>query len=916
MMLQPDRKHLYRQINERRRPVCPLQFSRLRARAAFFVSLKECSHDQGAHRRLHTRLGVLTELVSDHSGVTDCDREPIHVPGQIQPHGFLLAFTPDQMVSSVSANIGDFTGVAAADWLGHSIRGLIDREAMHGLMNRITALHGPDAIERIFALPLFANKPPLDVAVHRVGTLVVVECEAAITDEREAAALVRAMVARLKHAEGLMAFFRDGARHVQALTGFDRVMVYRFDAEGHGEVVGEALRGSKDSYMGLHYPASDIPVQARALYLRNPFRIIVDVAATPVPIRSRSEAGDEPLDQTLSVLRAVSPVHIQYLKNMGVAASLSISIIVDGKLWGLFACHHRAARLPSLAYRTAAELFGEMYSMMLEGRLRREAAEHELRDRALAALLVAENEQNDQLLTDASRLGELIFDTIPADGVSVLAEGLVWSDGITPDKARCRAIASKLSKREKRDVFSTDQLGTWLGDASSDSEAPAGCVAIPLMLGSADYLLLFRRERLRTLQWAGNPEKPLHAEDGVLSPRQSFTAWSQLVEGKCEPFTVAQVRAAETIRVALMEAALRALGGAARSEPPMRSGQDMLIAELNHRVRNILALVHGLISQTRSSTETADNFIITLDDRVQSLARAHNQVTSDRWGPARLKDLIETETGAYLEAAGNRVHITGPNVLIQPAAFTTLALVFHELLTNAAKYGALSDSGVVTLSWVIEDEGDLLLDWLESGGPVVALPSRRGFGSTIIERSIAYDLGGSAQVDFAPEGFTAQFRIPARHIAGLSAMEATPLIPPPSLIDSSLLAGTCVLLLEDSMIIAMDCADTLQELGATKVITASTVREALAAIASHTFQFALLDFNLNNETSVEVADALSTLGVPFAFATGYDGDIQSKGHANAPVVGKPYGKKQLIPMLVGLGFGLDTSLVASPMIKQ
>ncbi len=839
--------------------------------------------------------------MSDPDTASLCDREPIHAPGQIQPHGFLLAFAPDQTVSFVSANIGDFTGIGPADWLGQSIRGLLDPSALHDIGNKITTLHGPDAIERSFALTLIPGRSPFDIAVYRVGGLVVIDGEPAIIDEREAAALVRAMVARLKHTEGLTAFFRDGARHVQALTGFDRVMVYRFDTDGHGEVVGEALRGSRDSYLGLHYPASDIPAQARALYMRNPFRIIADVAAETVPLQSRPGAGYEPLDQTLSVLRAVSPVHIQYLRNMGVAASLSISIIVDGKLWGLFACHHRAARLPSFAYRTAAELFGEMYSMMLEGRLRREAAEHDLRDHALAELLVEEMAHDEQLLTNAPRLTELICDTIPIDGITVLVAGSIWSSGVAPDDDRCRTIAARLPKREKRDVYTTDALAAWLGDTSAYPDAPAGFVAIPLMLGPADYLLLFRGERLRTVNWAGNLETSVTVDGAAPSPRQSFVAWSQIVAGRCDPFTTAQCRAAETIRVALMEAALRLRGDT--FERPVRSGQDTLIAELNHRIRNILALVRGLISQTRGSNETADNFIVTLDDRVQSLARAHNQLTADRWGPARLKELLETESGAYLEAGGNRVQLNGPNVLVQPAAFTTLALVFHELLTNAAKYGALSTVGVVTVDWNLENDGELFLQWLESGGPLVSLPSRRGFGSTVIERSITYDLGGSAAVDYLPEGFKAQFRIPARHIAGLSMIEATAPPAAPVLVDGFLLAGICVLVLEDNLIIAMDCADTLTDLGAARVVTASTTSEAIAAIASHPFQFALLDFNLGEETSLRVADALLAQGVPFAFATGHDGDIQGKGHANAPVLGKPYGRKQLIPLLVGLGFG-------------
>ena len=329
----------------------------------------------------------------------------------------------------------------------------------------------------------------------------------------------------------------------------------------------------------------------------------------------------------------------------------------------------------------------------------------------------------------------------------------------------------------------------------------------------------------------------------------------------------------------------------------------MLVAELNHRVRNILALIRGLISQTGSSAETAEGFIATLDERVQSLARAHNQITSDRWGPARLIDLIATEAGAYLARNPDCVRGTGPNVLIQPAAFTTLALVVHELMTNAAKYGALSEAGAVLIDWRLDSGGDLLIDWAEHGGPPVAQPSRRGFGTTIIEQSIPYDLGGSAAVEYAAAGLKARFSVPSRHIAGLSTVDVGGERSLPVLIDRQLLGGLGVLVVEDSMIIALDCANTLRSLGAAHVTTAASVAEALTAIDARTFDVALLDFNLGEETSIVVADALAARNIPFAFATGYDGHLQNRGHPAAPVIGKPYGTTQLGPLLAKLGFG-------------
>lgn len=208
------------------------------------------------------------------------------------------------------------------------------------------------------------------------------------------------MMSRLDHTETLEAFFREGARQARALTGFDRVMVYRFDEGGSGEVVAEAARAGIGSFLGLHYPASDIPVQARALYLRNLFRIIADVDAVAVPILPQLDEHGRPLDLSMSVLRSVSPIHIEYLKNMGVGASLSISIVVDGRLWGLFACHHYGPRLPSAQSRSTAELFGQMFASRLESRERRLALDYETKARRIADRLLTSVADNASLLDD------------------------------------------------------------------------------------------------------------------------------------------------------------------------------------------------------------------------------------------------------------------------------------------------------------------------------------------------------------------------------------------------------------------------------------------------------------------------------------------------------------------------------------
>ncbi|MBA2587829.1 MAG: GAF domain-containing protein, partial [Alphaproteobacteria bacterium] len=276
--------------------------------------------------------------------LTNCEREPIHVLGNIQPFGFLIAVTADWMIARASANLQAYAGLAPGAALGRPLIEIFSEKAVHAIRNRVTLLRGVDAVELLFSLSLTPGGAPFDVAVHFSGPLVVIEAEPAVVEEMEASAMVRAMVARVGQADSFAAFLREGARQVRALTGFDRVKVYRFDEQGSGEVVAEALKPGVDSFLGMHYPASDIPPQARKLYLRNIFRVISDIHSVPVQVAPALDAKGQPLDLSLSVLRAVSPIHIEYLKNMGVDASLSISIIADGKLWGLFACHHYSPR--------------------------------------------------------------------------------------------------------------------------------------------------------------------------------------------------------------------------------------------------------------------------------------------------------------------------------------------------------------------------------------------------------------------------------------------------------------------------------------------------------------------------------------------------------------------------------------------
>jgi len=641
--------------------------------------------------------------------LTNCDREPIHILGAVQPIGFLFAVTTDWIVARASENISDFIGCRVTDMIGHPLAEFLPSRALHDLRNRVSLLRGADSIERLFACELIKDRR-FDVALHISGAYIVIEAEAGNEPPKDITGTVRTMMARLDQTPDFTSFYREGARQVRALLGYDRVMVYKFDPDGSGEVVGEACKSGIGSFKGLHYPVSDIPQQARALYRRNLLRIIADVGAVPVRITPELDEFGKPMDLSLSMLRSVSPIHIEYLKNMGVGASLSISIIVDEELWGLFACHHYSAMVPNFQMRSVSELFAQMFAMRLESRERRAIVDYERRARDISDQLLGAVASDETLLKDPDWLADILTNTIPADGVGVWINGSYAFSGITPSTESFRQIVRALNGTAAGKVFATDQITSLI--SAIDSNGVAGLLAIPISRSPRDYVVLFRSEMVRSVRWAGDPHKP--AEYGPngprLTPRESFAEWKELVEGRSKPFTSSEMRVAETLRATLIEVVLRLADEAAAERHQASARQELLIAELNHRVRNILGVIRGLIRQSQPDEEAVAKFVQLVDGRIHALARAHNQITDDHWGPAPLQAIVDAES-ASISAGADRIGGGGPPVLLNPQAYSAMALVVHELVTNSTKYGSLTTNGSVEMTWHRNGARDLVVAW-------------------------------------------------------------------------------------------------------------------------------------------------------------------------------------------------------------
>ncbi|MCJ8238383.1 HWE histidine kinase domain-containing protein [Peteryoungia algae] len=832
--------------------------------------------------------------------LTNCDREPIHIPGAIQPHGCLMACDPAiTTVRRYSANAPDMLGLPQR-LEGQSIADLFGADVTHDIRNAIAA--APDASRPavIAHLPL-ANGQHFDVAVHRQVQGAILEFEPSLR-RTQPLQLAREMIGRIRDINDIDLLISASAKLVRTVLGYDRVMIYRFEDDGSGKVASEAKRHDLESFLGQYFPATDIPRQARVLYMQNPIRVISDARGLRVNLLPAADEVVAPLDLSFAHLRSVSPIHCEYLRNMGVAASMSISVIVDDRLWGLIACHHYAPKTLTLSERIAAEMFGEFFSLHLLALKQKRKLDiaNEAR-RSLDRFLQAASHHTDldNILTKALPEFQSLF---ACDGVGMWMNGRWTAIGAAPPHGREVDLTRFVGEVADGRIWSTKALSRDYPPAADYFEDVSGVMAVPLSQIPRDYLFFFRKERLQTLNWAGNPEKTY--ESGPLgdrlTPRKSFAIWKETVQRQATPWRDSDFEIAEAIRSAIVEIVLRhnELMHEERSKSDVR--QRMLNEELNHRVKNILAVIKSLVTSPSQEDGPIQDYIGSLRGRIHALSHAHDQLTRGGGG-GTLNDLLDAELLPY-RAGRSTIVVKGPRATLDARAHAVAALVIHELCTNAAKYGALSrDGGRLEVTWQVNDGGNCVLHWSETGGPPVGPIGRKGFGSALIERSIPYDLGGTSRLEYRPEGLDAEFCLPGRfltwesepvHAEKLLEAEGGVLAGPQSI------AGLQVLLVEDQVLIAMDAEMMLADAGIETVVTASSSGDALNRLKSFTPSIAVLDINLGRDTSVPVAEELVRRGIPFVFATGYDDrSLVPDELLSVPVVRKPYDASALVRAL-------------------
>ncbi len=826
--------------------------------------------------------------------LTNCDREPIHIPGSVQPHGAMLVADPHtNIVMFASENIDAFLDVSAHDAIGREVSALIGADVAHQIGNASARAGAGHVSGIVLRAPVGGNQA--DITIHRYQDRLILEFEApaSFSDTEIALTLTQTLVRRIDRETEVDKLVHSVARLIRAMLGYDRVMVYQFLHNGAGRVVAEAKSSHLQSFMGQHFPYSDIPAQARRLYIENWIRVIGNVSFVPVQLWPDLKPGEPPVDMSYAHLRSVSPIHCEYLRNMGVDASMSISIVVDGKLWGLIACHHDSRRVLSIPLRVATELFAQYFALQIaaaESRQQQLAAG--LARRKLDAIIAGIDPVDSIDLTLKTRLREFMA-LVACDGAGLWYDGEWTAAGVVPDSREVPNLIAFLSETSPQQIWETQDLKSYFPQAGYGDRI-AGTLAIPVSATGNAYLVFFRSEEAHEIAWAGEPRKNVVAgpQGDRLTPRGSFATWREDVRNKSLPWTENDVVVAEAIRNYIRDILLRQNDATAEQREKAEHQRKLLNAELNHRVKNILSLVKSIASQTGVNAQTVDEYARSFEGRLRALSYAHDQSFAGKDG-GELRALIDAEASMHrFQQSPDRVMLDGPAVGLSERAFGVFALLLHEMMTNAAKYGSLSvAAGKLVIAWKILEDGDCELVWTELGGPDVLPPTRKGFGSTLIQKTIAFDLGGTADLDFAPQGLRARFRLPSAHLHPVAQTIIAPRLPDAL---ERPLADLQVLLVEDQALIALDTEEILRDLGAQHISVFPDVITAMRMLSEGEPDCAVLDLNLGSETSEEIADCLEERRIPFVFATGYQDSVTIPDRFSAiPVVRKPISQDAL-----------------------
>ncbi|MBE9037731.1 ATP-binding protein [aff. Roholtiella sp. LEGE 12411] len=496
----------------------------------------------------------------------NCDLEPIHLPGSIQAHGIILVLKePELTILQCSNNTRHFFNLSPEELLNQPLNKLLESEQIHFLQDCLLQedLQFTNPIE--FTIKSDNEYLHFDGIIHRNNQLLILELEPAFLEKSNAFFkfyhLVKIAISKLQVASTVTEVSQILVKEVKKITGFDRVMVYRFDDDSNGIVIADDKPEYLASYLGLHYPAFDIPQPARELFSQNWLRLIPDANYQPVAIVPvNNPLTEQPLDLSRSVLRSVSPCHIEYLHNMGVTASMSISIMKNKKLWGLIACHHQSPKFLPYEIRNACEFLGQMTSLELGAKEDSEDSEYKIQLKSIHSKLVEYMSAETNFIQGLIDYQPNLLDLVNAQGAAVSFEGEYFTIGNTPEKQDIKHLMEWIHQNLQEEILYTNALPQVYPKAEKFRDVASGLMVFSFSKTQKNYVLWFRPEVVQTVNWGGDPSKLMEVNENGdlhLSPRKSFELWKETVRLKSLPWKSCEVNAALELRSAIIGVVLR-----------------------------------------------------------------------------------------------------------------------------------------------------------------------------------------------------------------------------------------------------------------------------------------------------------------------------------------------------------------------
>jgi chemotaxis family two-component system sensor kinase Cph1 len=696
--------------------------------------------------------------------LTNCDQEPIHIPGKIQSHGFLIGIDQQFIITYCSDNVSKFLPAEPAMLLGKSLRILdrfVDRADTDNVLIPLVKLSQTvQGFEPFNPYPLKISGRLYNVILSTSGNNFLLDFEPEISSlNSDIRRIIGSSLSEMLSDTNLNRLLGNAAEQVKKIIGYDRVMIYKFHDDGHGEVVSEVSEPGLEPFFGLHYPASDIPKQARELYKINFTRLIADVTTEPAALLCLEDANAS-LDLTNSGLRAVSPIHIQYLKNMGVASSFSISLLHQNELWGLVACHNYTPRFINYKEREAAKLIGQVLSSALSFRVMEEmknkSGKFSAAVDALTKQLLRYNSIVDALLKHETTLS----DAVDATGAALIFENQIYLLGNTPPVEFIKELKVWLDIQPGDQLIQTACLSADFPPALKYADIGSGLLACRLSKELKEYLLWFRPEVISTIRWAGDPNKPVEpSAQGTLaiSPRKSFNTWLQTVEHTSEAWRIEDLESATLLKEEISFAISRKASELRLLNEKLKVAYDELDAfsyTISHDLKNPLASIKSYAQLLPRKFNLEPDAKHMVDRILNAAGKMQDMITevlnysqvgqsAANWKTVNMSGLLnELKLELMVSNQQERLQINIGDVEDVFGDETMVQQVFSNLLGNAVKYSGKSDNPQVDVC--SQDVGDALRYVVKDNG----------IGIQVADQAKIFDLfSRSAQVaDFEGSG--------------------------------------------------------------------------------------------------------------------------------------------------------------------